>query len=79
MPNELITNDWAQALALILTIATGIWFFWEKIFAGIKWLIKKIKNGFARLKKTPPNPFNDLGRISGTRFFLVPTRRHHCH
>ena len=69
MPNELITNDWAQALALLLTIATGIWFFWEKIFAGIKWLIKKIKNGFALFKKTPPNPFNDLGRINGTRFF----------
>ena len=70
MFKEFISNDWVQALALLLTIATGIWFFGEKILAGIKWLIKQFKNTLALFKKTPPNPFNDQGRIMNSdRFF----------
>lgn len=70
MLQTIIDNDWVQALGLILTIATGIWFFWEKIFAGLRWLIKKVTNGLAQLKKTPPNPFCDQGRITdSSRFF----------
>ncbi|MEK8021437.1 MAG: hypothetical protein VSS75_031560 [Candidatus Parabeggiatoa sp.] len=67
MFKEFISNDWVQALALLLTIVTGIWFLWEKIPADKKW---QFKNALARFKKTPPNPFNDQGRITDSdRFF----------
>ena len=70
MLKEMISNEWVQALALFFTIAGGILLFKEKIPAGIKWLIKQFKNTLARFKKTPPNPFNDQGRITDSdRFF----------
>jgi hypothetical protein len=48
----------------------AIWFFWEKIFAGIKWIVNKFKNALALFKETPTNPFGDKGRIENpSRFF----------
>ncbi|MEK8016149.1 MAG: hypothetical protein VSS75_004715 [Candidatus Parabeggiatoa sp.] len=70
MLKEMISNEWVQALALFFTIAGGILLFKEKIPAGIKWLIKQFKNTLARFKKTPPNPFNDQGRITDSDPFF---------
>jgi hypothetical protein len=72
MLEEIIANEWAQAAALILTIVTGIYFLWEKIFAGTIWIVNKFKNTFASFfGKTPTNPFGDKkGRIENpSRFF----------
>ncbi len=71
MLQEILANEWAQAAALILTLVTGIYFLWEKIFAGTKWIVNKFKNAFARFfGKTPTNPFGDKGRIENpSRFF----------
>jgi len=70
MLEKFITNELVQALALLLTISTGIWFFWEKILAWLKSIIKQIKNWLTLTKTTPSNPFYDQGRISDTRRFF---------
>jgi len=65
----MLNNQWLQLLGLILTIATGIWFFWEKFFRGVKWLIKRIKNWITSIKNQPSNPFFYKGYISPDDFF----------
>lgn len=66
MIEAIINNEWLQLTGLILTIATGIWFFWEKILAAAKTIREWAKHFW---QKTPyPNPFTDQGRIT-TAFF----------
>jgi len=67
---EIINNPWVQLIAIILTISTGIWFWGKEIVAATKWITRKFKNWLALIMKTPPNPFDDQGRITNpSRFF----------
>jgi len=70
MFQEILSNQWLQALGLFLTIATGIWFFSEKIPAAIKWFMNQLKNWFAQFIKTSPNPFYEQGRITEPAHFF---------
>jgi hypothetical protein len=62
MIEAILNNEWAQFLALILTIISGIaalWFFWDKIRLMIGLIIK----WFALFNNLQLNPFTDQGRI----------------
>ncbi len=69
---EFINTDLGQLIAWISGIVGGaaaIWFFWQKILAGIRWIIKQIKRWLALLKTSHSNPFTDQGRIIPEAFF----------
>ncbi len=66
MIEAIINNEWLQLTGLILTIATGFWFFWEKIRAAAKTIREWAKHFW---QKTPhTNPFTDQGRITDAFF-----------
>ncbi len=69
---EFINTDLGQMLTWISGIVSGaaaLWLFWEKIVAGIKWIVKQLKSWFALLKTSHSNPFTDQGRIIPEAFF----------
>lgn len=70
MLEQITTSELLLALSIIVGILAGIVTLWEKILNGAKWIIKYLKNGLARFKKMPSNPFDDQGRITdSSRFF----------
>jgi len=67
---EFIKNDTLLAVSTLIGGLAAILVFWEKIVAATKWITRKLKNWLALIMTTPPNPFDDQGRITNpSRFF----------